>query len=424
MSGIQQVQVIFMLWTTIFCIIAAIIVLVTRKFDKNQATWVMMLLIVNGIINIFEAFAYLYRGDVSEVGYWMVRISNFVVFLFNGILLLCVLNFLVAIVKKNGACYLNAERYAAYGFILIYIIVLILSRIFHFYYDFNEKNEYYRLDSYWIMLALSELIAMVIILLTIKNWKHLKLVERIEFMMFEILPIVGVILQTFIYGISITTVFNTISIFLVFLTYELEAADYAVKKERRLFDQMISAFAKAIDKKDKYTGGHSSRVAKYSVMIAERIGLSKKEIDVIWRMALLHDIGKIGIPDAIINKTGKLTDEEFAVIKSHPAMGSEILETITEKPELLIGARWHHERFDGKGYPDHKKGHEIPLEARIIGMADSYDAMTSNRSYRSYLPQEVVRSEVEKNAGTQFDPDIAQVMLKIIDGDENYKLHE
>jgi putative nucleotidyltransferase with HDIG domain len=274
------------------------------------------------------------------------------------------------------------------------------------------------------MLALSELIAMVIILLTIKNWKHLKLVERIEFMMFEILPIVGVILQTFIYGISITTVFNTISIFLVFLTYELEAADYAVKKERRLFDQMISAFAKAIDKKDKYTGGHSSRVAKYSVMIAERIGLSKKEIDVIWRMALLHDIGKIGIPDAIINKTGKLTDEEFAVIKSHPAMGSEILETITEKPELLIGARWHHERFDGKGYPDHKKGHEIPLEARIIGMADSYDAMTSNRSYRSYLPQEVVRSEVEKNAGTQFDPDIAQVMLKIIDGDENYKLHE
>ena len=121
---------------------------------------------------------------------------------------------------------------------------------------------------------------------------------------------------------------------------------------------------------------------------------------------------------------GKLTDEEYDLIRSHPAIGAEILENITEKPELLTGARWHHERYDGKGYPDHKKGEEIPLEARIIGMADSYDAMTSNRPYRSYLPQDVVRLEVLNNAGSQFDPDIAKIMISIIDEDTNYELHE
>ncbi len=424
MSNVQLVQIIFLFWSAVFSIITAIIVLATRKFDKKQSFWVMNLLLVNTFINVSEAFAYLYRGEVGEVAYWMVRISNFCVFFFNIMLLFCVFNFLIAIVKKNGGTYVKAEKYVAYSLIGICIIVLILSRIFHFYYDFDENNKYYRMDSYWIMMVLSEAVVFIIFLLTIKNWKHLRLIERIEFSMFEGLPILGLIFQSFIYGVSITTLFNTISILLVFLTYELEAAHYAVQKERRLLDQMISAFAKAIDKKDKYTGGHSSRVAKYSVMIAQRMGLSKKEIDVIWRMALLHDIGKIGIPDAIINKTGKLTDEEFATIKSHPAMGAEILENITEKPELLIGARWHHERYDGKGYPDHKKGNEIPLEARIIGMADSYDAMTSNRSYRTYLPQDVVRQEVEKNAGTQFDPDIAKIMLSIMAEDVDYKLHE
>ena len=425
MSGIQQIQVIFMLWTAVFCVITAILVLATRKFDRHQSIWVMMLLIVNGLINVFEAFAYMYRGEAGDFAYWMVRIANFSVFFFNILLILCVLQFLIAIVKKNGGRYVKGELYIAYGMIASSIVVLILSRVFHFYYDFDDQNRYYRLtDTYWIMIALSELNALIIFILTIKNWKYLRLIERIELSMFEGLPILGLIIQTFVYGVSVTTLLNTISVFLVFLTYELEAAHFAVQKERRLLDQMISAFAKAIDKKDKYTGGHSSRVAKYSVMIAQRMGLPKDEVEIIWRMALLHDIGKIGIPDAIINKMGKLTDEEYDLIRSHPAIGAEILENITEKPELLTGARWHHERYDGNGYPDHKKGEEIPLEARIIGMADSYDAMTSNRPYRSYLPQDVVRLEVLNNAGSQFDPDIAKIMISIIDEDTNYELHE
>ncbi|MBR4759555.1 MAG: HD domain-containing protein [Lachnospiraceae bacterium] len=141
-------------------------------------------------------------------------------------------------------------------------------------------------------------------------------------------------------------------------------------------------------------------------------------------MGLLHDIGKIGVPNEIINKPARLTDDEYGVIKKHPMTGFDILAEIKTRPDLATGARWHHERYDGSGYPDHKKGADIPLHARIIAVADSYDAMTSNRSYRKFLPQDVVRDEIEVNIGTQFDEKPAKAMLQIIEEDTEYTLHE
>ncbi len=188
--------------------------------------------------------------------------------------------------------------------------------------------------------------------------------------------------------------------------------------------EVMEALAHTIDAKDEYTRGHSIRVAKYSKMIAERMGLAPEQCEDIYYMGLLHDIGKIGVPNEIINKPTKLTDEEYGVIKTHPATGYDILAEIKSRPDLATGARWHHERYDGKGYPDHMTGEEIPLEARIIAVADSYDAMTSNRSYRNYLPQDVVREEIEKNIGTQFDENAATCMLQIMDEDKEYTLHE
>ena len=196
------------------------------------------------------------------------------------------------------------------------------------------------------------------------------------------------------------------------------------KQVEQMLDQAIAALAQTIDAKDSYTIGHSSRVAKYSRMIAERMGLDDIMVKQIYRMGLLHDVGKIGVSDYILRKDSKLSDEEYDVIKMHPVKGDEILNNITSMPELHIGARWHHERYDGKGYPDKLAGDDIPIEARIIGVADSYDAMTSNRSYRKYLSQEVVRAEIEKNIGLQFDPDAAKCMLEIMDEDEEYTLHE
>ena len=141
-------------------------------------------------------------------------------------------------------------------------------------------------------------------------------------------------------------------------------------------------------------------------------------------MGLLHDVGKIGVPDEVINKPGRLTDEEFSKIKKHPGIGGKILSNIQEMPELAAGAKWHHERYDGKGYPQGLAGEDIPEEARIIAVADAYDAMTSNRSYRGSLPQHIVRSEIEKGKGSQFDPKFADIMLKMIDDDKEYHMRD
>ena len=204
----------------------------------------------------------------------------------------------------------------------------------------------------------------------------------------------------------------------------LEALNEKEITSRRLFEQTATALVNAVDAKDPYSHGHSLRVAEYSEKIARMYGKDEDECKKIYYAALLHDVGKIGIPISIINKKGKLTDEEYEVIKEHPVKGNQILSSISEYPYLSIGAHYHHERYDGKGYPDKLKGEDIPEIARIISVADAYDAMTSNRSYRSALPQDMVREEIVKGAGTQFDPKFAQIMRHLIDIDTEYHMKE
>ena len=196
------------------------------------------------------------------------------------------------------------------------------------------------------------------------------------------------------------------------------------KKIKNLMSQVILTLVNAIEVKDQYTRGHSVRVAEYSREIARRMGKSEEEADSIYYIALLHDIGKIGISDDIINKPGRLTEEEYDVIKQHPVLGADILKDITELPDAVVGARWHHEWFNGTGYPDRLEGKKIPEAARIIGVADAYDAMSSKRSYREALSQQTIRSEIINGTGTQFDPVIADVMLAMIDEDAEYTMRE
>ncbi len=206
-----------------------------------------------------------------------------------------------------------------------------------------------------------------------------------------------------------------------FLAAEVEEK---TREYKALSMQVVQAMADAIDVKDAYTNGHSGRVAYYSREIAKRYGYSQKQLEDIYMMGLLHDIGKIGIPDEVINKPSKLTEEEFDLIKTHPETGARILGNIKALPSLAVGARGHHERYGGGGYPDGISGEEIPEEARIIAVADAYDAMSSHRSYRDKLPQSAVRAEIEKGRGTQFDPVFADIMLKMIDEDKDYKMSE
>ena len=183
----------------------------------------------------------------------------------------------------------------------------------------------------------------------------------------------------------------------------------------RLSDEMVETLARAIDAKDRYTNGHSFRVSEYAVKLAGKLGWDEKEISDLEREGLLHDIGKIGIPDAVLNKPGRLTDEEFETIKSHTTIGKTILEGMEGMDAAAEAAAYHHERFDGRGYPEGLKGEKIPLHARVISIADVFDAMRSDRVYRKGLSTEVIREELIKGKGTQFDPELLPVFVEMLD---------
>ena len=191
---------------------------------------------------------------------------------------------------------------------------------------------------------------------------------------------------------------------------------YRLRHERdnEIINESIETFIGFIDAKDSYTQGHSKRVAIYTQLLAKEMGYSGEQLDRIYYIALLHDAGKIGVPDNILDKPGKLTKEEFEVIKSHTTRGGEILSNFKSLPNAGEGALYHHERYDGKGYPKGLKGEDIPLIARIICVADSFDAMNTSRVYREALSKEKIIEELENNKGSQFDPNIGEIMLRLI----------
>jgi putative nucleotidyltransferase with HDIG domain len=193
-----------------------------------------------------------------------------------------------------------------------------------------------------------------------------------------------------------------------------EPLDIAELLEKTHFET-IMAFSEALEARDEYTAGHSRRVMEYSKSIGQRMKLDRQDIEDLKRSALLHDIGKIGIPDMVLKKQTKLTDEEYAIIKSHPETGASILKYIKSFKDLVPAVYHHHERFDGEGYPDGVKGAAIPLHARIIAIADTFDAMTSSRSYRKKaLSLRTALSELEQNRGIQFDPGITNIFIDIL----------
>ncbi len=182
---------------------------------------------------------------------------------------------------------------------------------------------------------------------------------------------------------------------------------------RNSFLNAITSLAFALDAKDSYTNGHSVRVSDISVKVARELELPDEQVEKIRIAGLIHDIGKIGIPEMLLNKSGKLSDEEFRRIQAHSVIGEHILQPVVDDFEVLSMVRHHHERFDGRGYPDGLSQSQIPIGARILTVVDSYDAMTSDRPYRKALPLESVAGEIERNRGTQFDPFVVDAFMKI-----------
>ena len=189
-------------------------------------------------------------------------------------------------------------------------------------------------------------------------------------------------------------------------------------RDKELTREIIEAFAKVVDLKDSYTQGHSFRVARYTEMLAREMGCDDETVEQYHNIALMHDIGKVGIPDSVLNKPGKLSEDEYSLIQSHASRGNDVLKNISLMPEIAIGARFHHERPDGKGYPLGLKGDEIPLVAQIIAVADCFDAMYSNRPYRSRMKFEKVVSIIKEVSGTQLSAPVVDAFLRLVEKGE------
>ena len=189
----------------------------------------------------------------------------------------------------------------------------------------------------------------------------------------------------------------------------------ANEKLEKAYMESIETLRYTVEAKDVYTRGHSDRVSEYSVLLGKYLGLSEEDIHLLRVGGLFHDIGKIGVPDSILLKPGKLTENEYSEIKNHPSIGAHMLSTATIFSDIIPVVKHHHERYDGKGYPSQLKGEEIPYLARIASVADAYDAMTSKRPYRDAIDINIVKEEIRKNLGIQFDPEIGQKFLDLLD---------
>lgn len=417
----------------------AIFVLFMKSMSRKRKAILFNMDISAGLLLIFDRYSYIFRGDTSNLGYVMVRVSNFLVFFLTIFCILMFNSFLKDLYKNDAKLEKVPIRLQIVRVLLIIGMVLIgVSQFIGLYYTFDDLNQYQRSSTFWICYVIPLLSLIIQLSVIVTYFKKLKKSFVLFLLFFTLVPLIASIFQFMTRGVSLTNLSLSAVVILLFLFTLIDVSNEAdkaqnlkidyLKKEQKdilaLLEQTTEALATAIDVKDTYTHGHSTRVAEYSKKIAAMVGKTEDECDEIYFAALLHDVGKILVPDEIINKDGRLTDEEFEAIKMHPVYGNSILSRITQSPYLSIGAHHHHERYDGRGYPDGLKGEDIPEIARIIAVADAYDAMTSKRSYRDPIPQDKVREEFVKGIGTQFDPKFAKMMIHLIDLDAEYEMKE
>ena len=420
------------------CLMVAICACFTRYPSRKRKTAQLVIALSAVLLLISEILGEVYYGNLSPMGYWMVRICNLLVYLMTLSMIHAFSLYLADVFRTDLNMPVPKQLKVTLVFITIGEIMVIVSQFTGLYYTFDEMNRYQRSALYPLCYLFPLLGILLLFFIILRYRRKMRPQVWITLILFTVIPLIASIVQFFMYGLYLTdmAIVGMVVVLYVFTVVDtnrnLEQAQQRevrmLKEEQEniqeLFSQTAVALVSAIDAKDRYTQGHSARVAAYSRKIAEISGKNEKECSEIYYAALLHDVGKIGIPDSIINKKGKLTPEEYEVIKSHPVIGDQILSKMNKNAYLSDAARHHHERYDGAGYPDGLKGQEIPEMARIISVADSYDAMTSNRSYRSALSQEEVRQEFIRCSGTQFDPEFARIMLQLIDRDKEYTMRE
>ena len=436
---IKAHQLNIMLFMSGICGVLVLLTNATGELSRRRRQALGLMELSAMLLLLCDRYAYIYRGDVSTMGYWMVRICNFMVYLCSLFIPYALTLYVGDIFANEGQMKNLPKRLTiCKALFAIGVVLLVVSQFTGLYYTFDAQNQYQRASGNIICYAMPFLIVLLLQTTILQYRARLSRRITVPLILNTVVPVVASIIQLFTYGISLTNmtvVGMAIILYFYALSYlneslrnarinEVETYKEAHRREHALFEQTAETLAGAIDAKDKYTNGHSHRVAEYSLRIAKEVGKSEEECKKVFYAALLHDVGKIGVPIGILSKKGRLTDDEFKHIKRHPVVGGQILSSIKQSPWLSIGARYHHERYNGRGYPEGLKGEDIPEIARIIAVADAYDAMTSNRSYRNAIPQHIVREELVKGIGTQFDPEFARIMIHMIDHDIEYRMQE
>lgn len=427
-------QLNIMLGLSSACLCFAFMLSFTRFLDKRRKRILIFMEFVATFLLYFDRLAYIYSGDASSTGYIMVRVSNFFVFLLTPCVVLGFNLYLIDMLTNEGKLKKVPKRLVLVSIASFVEMALVaLSQITGLFYYFDESNVYHRGPGFLICYIIPIVAPLIQFTVFQQYRKVLSKWIYTAMVLYIFVPIIMAIIQVFAYGISIVNMAMVlVSIFLYVFTYldinetvmnahnhEMKILEEEQESTKRLFDQTTAAFMAAVEQRDEYFRGHSNRVSQMARKIAVMMGKSEKECDEIYYAALLHNVGLVSIPDYIIEKKEMLTEEERKLIEQVPVLSSEILSRIEELPYLKEAALYSHERYDGTGYPVRLKGETIPEVARIVGAVDAYDAMTSRRSYRGPLPLQTVREEFIRQAGIKYDPEVAAIIVRILD-QENY----
>lgn len=426
-------------------IVAVLFVIISLYYRSanlvsKRYKWFLIALAMMIILNIVTVAT---NANADKIPDLLLQVLNGFYFLSGAIVAILFLWYCVSIALMDMSFKGKKIMYLANLVPLgLYALSLFINNWTGFYFYFSSAHQYCRGSAYLLvnLLAILYVFESIVVLIIRRNkFSGRQLVSTI---IFYACFFSSFILQLFAFPDILLSDFGT-SLGALIIFFSLETPDYAklmrtlhelnelkaslemqvynrtqeLNNEKKSYEELthetLSSLANVIDAKDHYTHGHSHRVAAYSKAIAEELGLSKNDVEQIFFAGLIHDVGKIGINEAILTKPGKLTPQEYETIKAHSALGGDILKGIKQFPVFEQVARGHHEKYDGTGYPDKLKGEDIPYAARIVAVADSYDAMTSDRSYRKALNDEVALKELIDYKGKQFDPNIVDAFLKL-----------
>lgn len=391
-------------------------------------------------LDIFTVYT---NSIAKDMPILLAQSLNALYFFSGGIVALLYLYYVVSVALKDADKNLKKTLYIVNLVVLgLYAASLIANNWLNFFYYFNEEYAYSHGPIYILVNLVTIIYVVESIVIMIINRRKYNIRQAISIILFYIsfftsfalqivwfgdvlLSDLGVAIGALIVLFSIETpdyvklmnTLNELNDLKASLEIQVENRTFELDLEKKSYEELtletLSSLANVIDAKDHYTKGHSFRVAAYSKGIAEKLGLSPNDCEQIYFAGLIHDVGKIGINERILTKPGKLDEDEFAIVRSHSVLGGDILKGIKEFPVFEHVARSHHERYDGKGYPDKLKNEEIPFAARIVSVADVFDAMTSDRSYRKALSDEVAIHELVDCKGTQFDPNVVNAFIRL-----------